>query len=243
MTRIVDLTVEQYEGNGTHPVHGRTPLILPGTVSHWLSSQRGVKNVYDGSRVSAVNELILMSGHTGTHLDSPFHVDHKAETTIEKVPLEKTYGPGVWLDLSDKREPEATIDPDDLARAEQSAGVTIEAGETVLLHTGWHDVEENDLSLHPYLTREAAEWLRERAITGLGVDFNSPDGTCAPDLPVHMNFLRPRSLDLPDDAYILIYENLRNVAGIRARRFTFSGLPLPFRGAGASPVRAVAFVE
>ena len=33
MNTLVDLTLEQYEGNPTHPGHGRTPLVLPGTVS------------------------------------------------------------------------------------------------------------------------------------------------------------------------------------------------------------------
>jgi kynurenine formamidase len=58
-----------------------------------------------------------------------------------------------------------------------------------------------------------------------------------------MNFLRPRSLGLPDEAYILIYENLRNISKIGRSRFTFSGLPIPFRGSTGSPVRAVAFVD
>ncbi len=56
-----------------------------------------------------------------------------------------------------------------------------------------------------------------------------------------MNFLRPASLGLDRQEYILIYENLVNIQQIPDRRFTFAGLPIPFRGASGSPVRAVAF--
>lgn len=54
------------------------------------------------------------------------------------------------------------------------------------------------------LSRAAGEWLRGRRIKALGVDLATPDAHSAMDLPIHMNFLRPRSIGLPDDEYILI---------------------------------------
>lgn len=58
-----------------------------------------------------------------------------------------------------------------------------------------------------------------------------------------MNFLRPRSLGLDESDCILIYENLVSIDRIPRRRFTFIGLPIPFRRATGSPVRAVAVCE
>jgi kynurenine formamidase len=243
---IVDLTTEQFEGNCTHPVHGRTPLMFPGTGSHALTRRWGLKNPYDGSPLSVANEHILISGHTGTHMDAPFHVDPKG-VTAERVPCERAAGEAIWLDLSSKGEPHAMIGPDDLDRAEGAGGEPIRPQDIVLVHTGWLDsAGERSLKSYiqdaPALTREAGEWLRNRKIKALGVDLATPDAHTASDLPIHMNFLRPCSLGLPSDDYILIYENLLNIAKIPRRRFCFVGLPIPFRGASGSPVRAVAIV-
>lgn len=94
MTTIIDLTVEQYEGNCTHPVHGRTPLMFPGTGSHALTRRWGIKNPYDGRSLSVANEYLLITGHTGTHVDAPNHVDAKG-TSIEQVPCDRTMGTAV----------------------------------------------------------------------------------------------------------------------------------------------------
>jgi kynurenine formamidase len=247
MTEIIDLTLEQYEGNPTHPGHGRTPLLLRGTVSHGTTFQRGIRNPYDGSAVSVANEYVLLTGHTGTHVDAPYHVDHRSLLTVEKVPLARTFGSAVWLDLAHRGTRGATIEAADLIAAEAAGGEPIRPGDIVLVRTGWLDAHEHDMPAcidgAPGLTRAAGEWLRDRGIGALGVDMVSPDLRTALDLPIHLNFLRPQSVGLDPSAYILIFENLRNIGAIPRRRFTFSGLPLPVRGATASPVRAVALVD
>lgn len=245
MSTLIDLTVGQYPGNGTLPIHGPTPLMFRGPASHGLTAQRGIHNPYDNSLVSAANEYILITGHTGTHVDSPHHVDNESSITVEHLPLERTHGPAIWLDVSSWSEPNAEIGPDELAQAEHASGEKIQPRDILLLHTGWSEAtrrEGENESTHPYLIKEAAEWLRARAITAIGVDMASPEGSCAVDLPVHMNFLRPRSLGLSNSDYILIYENLRHVSSIGPHRFIFSGLPIPFYGSTGSPVRAVAIV-
>ena len=241
---MIDLTTEQFEGNCTHPVHGRTPLMFPGTGSHALTRRWGLKNPYDGSPLSVANEHVLITGHTGTHVDAPFHVDPRGET-IEKVPCERAAGDALWLDLSSIGHSRALIGPLDLERAERDGAEQIRPADIVLVHTGWLDAS-SDRSVKSYvedapaLSRAAGEWLRARGIKALGVDLPTPDPHGASDLPIHMNFLRPRSIGLTDQDYILIYENLVNIGRIPSRRFFFVGLPIPFRGASGSPVRAVA---
>jgi kynurenine formamidase len=244
---VVDLTVEQYEGNCTHPVHGRTPLMFPGTGTHALTKRWGLTNPYDGSCLSVANEYVLITGHTGTHVDAPYHVDAKG-MSIEHVPCDRAMGPAVWLDLAPVATPKALLEAAQLEDAERRGGARIQPGDVVLLHTGWCDpAAQRSVRTYiedaPALSRAAGEWLRARGIKALGVDLPTPDQHGALDLPIHMNFLRPKSIGLPDDAYILIYENLAHIATIPARRFTFVGLPIPFRGATGSPVRAVAYVE
>ncbi len=241
---IIDLTTEQFEGNCTHPVHGRTPLMFPGTGSHALTRRWGLKNPYDGSTLSVANEHILITGHTGSHMDAPFHVDPTG-VSAERVPCDRAAGDAIWLDLSSSGHPRAMIEAGDLERAEYEGGDQIKPGDIVLVHTGWLDIEvERSLKSYiedaPALSRAAGEWLRGRGIKALGVDLPTPDAHSATDLPIHMNFLRPKSIGLPDEEYILIYENLTNIDRIPMRRFLFLGLPIPFRGASGSPVRAVA---
>ena len=246
MASYIDLTMEQYEGNHSHPVHGRTPLMFPGTGSHALTRMWGLKNPYDGSDLSVANEHILICGHTGTHVDAPYHVDAKSKMTVEKLPLKRTAGTAVWLDLSPNCEPGRMFEPDDLAVAESRGNETIRAGDIVLLHTGWYSPDRpiaEYIEKSPSISRASAEWLRERGIGALGMDLPSPDSHRARNLPVHMNFLKPQSMGLDESDYILIYENLISINTIPLRRFMFSGLPIPFRGATGSPVRAIAVCE
>ena len=246
MQRHIDLTMEQCEGNHTHPVHGRTPLMFPGTGSHALTRMWGHKNPYDGSDISVANEYILICGHTGTHVDAPYHVDAKSRLTVEKLPIERTMGTAVWLDLSAVCSADVVLGPEELRAAEIAGGEPIRLGDIVLLHTGWYSLDRPvpDYIQHsPSVSKEGAEWLRGKGIVALGMDLPSPDGHAARSLPVHMNFLKPKSLGLAESEYILIYENLVNIHAIPSRRFYFSGLPIPFRGATGSPVRATATCE
>ena len=201
---------------------------------------------YDGSALSVANEYVLITGHTGTHVDAPCHVDSKA-ISIEQVPCDRTMGTAVWLDLTWACSAHSMVEPAHLHEAEARGGTEIRQGDILLVHTGWANAAEarshkNYIEDAPALSRAAGEWLRARGIKALGVDLATPDAHGATDLPVHMNFLRPKSIGLPDDEYILIYENLVNIEKIPARRFLFVGLPLPFRGATGSPVRAIAYV-
>lgn len=93
------------------------------------------------------------------------------------------------------------------------------------------------------LTQDAAAWLRERGARTVGIDTCTPETTAgAQASPVHMNFLRPRSLG-GDDPVIAIVENLVGIDRIPRRRFRFCGVPLPFDGLTGSPVRAFATVD
>lgn len=241
--RITDLTLPLIEGMHSHPGHGRSPLVLPGTVSHGITAQRGISTPYGTGYVSVANEYVILSGHTGTHVDAPYHVDYSSSVTAEKVPAERAAGPGIWLDVSDIG-PRGRIDVERLVEAEQESGEEIQADDIVLLHTGWLDANPDDpkrwVDDSPGLTKEAGEWLRDRRIKAVGVDLVSPDLRDALDLPVHCNFLRPSSLGLDPDDYILIIEGLTNIRSIPLRRFIFFGLPLPLIGATGSPIRAIA---
>jgi kynurenine formamidase len=245
---VIDLTMVLSEGMAQHPAHGRTPVFLSGTRTHQTWKRFKVNNVYNADDlVSFQNEQIIICGHTGTHMDACFHCDPDSQLTIEKMPLEYGFGSAVWLDVSHRFGPKGVIKPEDLMLAEERANTTINAGDIVLIHTGWSAIALSDpekFSLEFMgLSRETGEWLRNQGVKTVGIDSISVDACEDPRHPVHMNFLRPGSLGLQDQDFIGIIENLTNINQIPKHRFLFVGVPVPYQGATAAQIRALAVIE
>lgn len=245
---VTDLTHVIREGMAGHPTHGRTPIRIVGSLNHWGYAHTERRNDYDGTRVSFQNEQWVMNGNTGTHMDAPWHANPDTQFTAERIPLEYGFGTAVWLDCAADAEARGTITPGALERAERAAGVTVGAGDIVLVHTGWSRFADTDpevyLRDHPGLSKESGEWLRARGIRTLGVDLATPETTSgALTAPIHTNFLRPEVLGLAADDFIGIIENLVGIDRIPARRFQFVGVPLPLEGSSASPIRALALTD
>jgi kynurenine formamidase len=244
---MIDLTHVLREGMIGHPFHGRTPVRLAGTLNHWIYQHMDRRNPYDGQPLSFANEQWVLNGNTGTHMDSVWHADPDTVYSADKMPVECGYGPAIWLDCSFVKAPKAQVTPEVLEEAERRSGEQIQTGDIVLVHTGWSELVTDEpqryLDEHMGLTKEAGEWLRERGIRTLGIDNSTVETTEGAYLsPVHMNFLRPRSLGLSDDDFIAIIENLVNLDRIPQHRFHFVGLPLPFERGSGSPIRAMAVV-
>src|ERR671925_149297 len=77
-------------------------------------------------------QYIMTSNHMGTHLDAPRHFV-TAGRTIDQVPIEWCFGPGVIVDLSDVCDDDlALFTPEQIeARAE------VREGDILFLYTGW----------------------------------------------------------------------------------------------------------
>lgn len=124
-----------------------------------------------------VSNLVEMTVHAGTHIDSPHHF-FRNMPSVERLPLEPLIGRAVILDLTSKGVARARITPEDLEKAERALkeqGIEIKEGGILLLRTDWpkgHKTTDpawwND---SPYLTKEAAEWLVERKPAVIGFDF------------------------------------------------------------------------
>lgn len=120
-------------------------------------------------------EEVRMITHAGTHMDAPWHYGPVSQNapakTIDEVPLEWCFGPGVVLDFRSMREgTEITVL--DLQSALQNIHYELCAGDIVLLQTGaarwWGD--------HSYPERgvglgcEATLWLIDQGIKVIGTD-------------------------------------------------------------------------
>jgi kynurenine formamidase len=71
-----------------------------------LADQLGIDPKDFDHKTNNMEEISYLTTHTGTHFDSPWYytetVQGEPALTIDQVPLEWCFGPGIWLDLSRK---------------------------------------------------------------------------------------------------------------------------------------------
>jgi len=223
-----------------------------------------------GDGYSGTNELIVMSGHSGTHLDSFAHVACHGrlygghDMTVEQVgggiagrgirhhgidavaPIVRR---GVLLDVAAHRgvdvlPPAHPIDAAELQAAAAAAGVEVGAGDCVLVRTGqgrhWDDQER-------YMGEaEGVAGITPDAgewLVERGVFLVGSDTSVVERTAPELDTLAVHMLLLARHGVHLL-ENmaLEQLHAEGAAQFLFLCLPLLLRGASGSPVRAVALL-
>jgi arylformamidase len=103
----------------------------------------------------------------------------------------------------------------------------------VLVNVGWsrHWATEQYFEGHMYLTRDAAEYLRDAGAALVGIDSYNIDDTTDGARPVHTILL---------GAGIPIVEHMCNLEQLPASGFSFTAVPVKVKGMGTFPVRAFA---
>ena len=167
---------------------------------------------------------IEMVTNTGTYIDCPFHryADGKDLAQTEIAAMSDLDALVVRVDHR------AT-----LAIGDEHFRNRELRGRAVLVHTGW-DAHWNTSAYyddHPFLTEDAALYLRDCGVKLVGIDSHNIDDTRGNSRPVHTILL---------GAEILIVEHLTNLGGLPNQGFTFSAVPPKFKGVGTFPVRAMA---
>ncbi|MFT5701352.1 MAG: arylformamidase [Desulforhopalus sp.] len=176
-----------------------------------------------------LEKKITMYSHIGTHVDAPAHLIKDART-LGQLGIGHFHGSALLLNV--EKQNKSTIDVCSLAPYEKE----IEKVDFLLIHTGWSTYWGTDQYFSGYstLTVEAARWLSQFKIKGIGLDTISADVSDTKEYPIHKVFLK-------NDTVII--ENLTNLLSVPHPTFTFSCFPLKFEYADGSPVRAVAYVE
>ncbi len=205
----------------THVIHAEMP-VYPGTEPPAFSIPCTIE------QNGFTERKITLFSHTGTHIDAPAHIIPGAKT-LDQLSIDHYFGRACSLDFTSVKE--GTIDIADLKPYEG----LIKEVDFVLLHAGWSELwnKEGYFEGYPVLSPEAATWISQFRLQGLGVDMISIDREGTPDFPVHRILLEQN---------ILIIENLTNLQGLPRVGFSFSCLPLKFENADGSPVRAIAVV-
>ena len=228
--RLVDLSREIFHKTQVHPSH--PPVIV--TVWNDHSELKRAGNTTFTSKALALS----LSDHSGTHVDAPVHFDARpGAASIDAMPLERFYTPGICLDLSHVPLKHA-ITVAEMEQALTASGCGIEPGDTVLIHMG---VNERLLGKPGYqhdfpgLALESVHWLADRGIGMFGVEAISP----APE--GELNFQAHLACAERGITHMECLANLEALVG--QGRFRFIGFPLKIRGGTASPIRAVAVFD
>lgn len=169
---------------------------------------------------------IEMVANTGTYVDCPFHrfedgkdlseVALERFANLEAVTISVPYADSMAITVAHLENYEIR-------------------NRAVLLHTGWATHWNTDLYYenHPYLTAEAATYLKDCGVLLVGIDSHNIDNTATNARPAHTILL---------GAEILIVEHMCNLEALPPDGYWFSAVPPKFKGVGTFPVRAMAMI-
>ncbi|MBW2432564.1 MAG: cyclase family protein, partial [Deltaproteobacteria bacterium] len=109
-------------------------------------------------------------------------------------------------------------------------------GKAVLVHTGWDRHWRTDayFANHPFITKDAAEYLKSSGAALVGIDSLNIDDTDDGSRPAHSILLK---------ANIPIVEHMCRLDELPDQGFRFFAVPAPVKGMGSFPVRAFAIVD
>ena len=199
------------------------------------------------------NDSVKMISHSGTHVDAPWHFfpttgGHRART-IDAMPLEWFWGPGVVLDMRHKPQG-SEIAVADLELALARIRYRIQPGDIVLIQTGadkyWGKAEYVNAGCG--MGRESTLWLIDQGARVMGIDAWGWD---RPFSAMKEDFQRTGKKELLwaghragiEREYCHI-EKLANLDKLpRPTGFTLACFPVKLTGGSAGWCRAVAILE
>jgi arylformamidase len=190
---------------------------------HWPGDPainiRQIHSIAKGAEANVSH--MSMGSHTGTHMDAPYHFLMKGQG-IDKLPFDATVGEARVVEIRDRV----------CVRPEELKAHRIRRGERILFKTRnsrrcWKT--DSFVEDFVYISGEAAEFLAERKIKTVGVDYLSVGGYRSDGQRTHQALL---------NAGIWIIEGL-NLSKVKPGHYELICLPLKvLRGDGA-PARAI----
>jgi kynurenine formamidase len=198
-------------------------------------------------------ETVELSTHNGTHLDAPYHFAStmskgQRASTIDEVPLEWCFQPGVKLDFRNFADGYVAT-TSDVERELARIGHELKPLEIVVVNTraGSRYGHDDYVSAGCGLGREATLYLLNRGVRLTGTDGWSWD---APFVHTAKKYMQTRDASLiweghksgRDIGYCHM-EKLHNLESLPAHGFTIACFPTKIRGASAGWTRAVAIFE
>jgi len=260
MSRIVDLSIylendvlsdpaplaPRIEYRKHHETLSEFMKLIPGTTA----------DDYPDCQAAAA-EWVHATTHSGTHLDAPWHYhstmdarfgDPKPSITIDQVPLDWCFKPGVKLDFRDR--PDGYVcTPADVEAELARIGHTLEPLDIVLVNTraGSRYGHDDFVNAGCGMGRDATLYLLERGVRVTGIDAWSWD---APFSYTARKFAETGDTRLLWEGHkagreigYCHLEKLHNLESLPADGFTICCFPAKIRGASAGWTRAVAIFD
>jgi kynurenine formamidase len=251
--RIVDLSVTLENDAHWAPWYARNSVknqshAFGAWVIWWLFGI-GKKHLRTG--LGWANDTIKLSTHGTTHVDAPWHYaptsEGKPAKTIDEVPLEWCYGPGVVLDVRHKPL-DQPVTSGDCEAALAKANHTLRPGDIVLIQTGADRLlgSREYFARGPGVSAEATRWFCERGVKLMGIDawgWDAPlGGQAKRALATGRNDLFWEAHFVGVDKEYCQIERLTQLDRLPATGFTVCAFPLKVRRGSAGPARVVALV-
>ena len=198
-------------------------------------------------------EFVKLNTHNGTHLDAPYHFAStmdggKRAITIDEVPLDWCFRPGVKLDFR-HFDDGYIVTAADVAAEFERIGHDLQPFDIVVVNTaaGARYGQENYVSSGCGMGREATMWLLERGVRVTGTDAWSWD---VPFTVTAERYAQTGDAGLiweghkagRDIGYCHL-EKLHNLESLPASGFTIACFPVKIRAASAGWTRAVAIMN
>jgi kynurenine formamidase len=194
----------------------------------------------------ATETFLRFGTHNSTHVDAPWHYNStiagQPAQTIDQLPLEWFYAPGVVIDATDREDGEALSAAD----VEKRLPRELRNLDIVLVRTGgdrFYD-QPDYIARGPGVSADATRWLYERGVRVMGID------AWGWDEPLHLQAERAKAEGKPgifwaahqvDLAYSQI-ERLFSLGSLPDQGFEVACFPLRIEGASAAPARVVAII-
>jgi kynurenine formamidase len=197
----------------------------------------------------AVEEFSRLGTHNTTHVDAPWHYNStiagERAQTIDELPLDWFFNPGVVLDFHTKDDGVAVTTAEvqtELGRIAHE----LSPGDIVLVRTDRDQfLEAPDYMIRgPGVTAEATHWLYDQGVRVMGID------AWGWDAPLNVQAEEAREKGEPgifwaahqaDIPYCQI-ERLANLAALPQTGFEVACFPLRIVGGSAGPARVVAIL-
>jgi arylformamidase len=206
----------------SHTIHEEMPL-YPGT------KLINIKQLATVSEQGYNEKQFTITSHIGTHIDAPAHMLEQGKR-LDELPIDTFCAYANIIDVSAYQGRQ--IDEHVL----MNSGLQFKNIEYIIFYTGYEQYwgQEKYFKDFPVLTSEAAQWLCNKNLKGIGLDACSVDPVGSQDLPIHHILF---------NSGLTIVENLTNLKKLIGTRFLFSCLPLKIKDADGSPVRAAAMLD
>lgn len=164
---------------------------------------------------------LSLGSHSGTHIDAPSHFV-KGGKTVDQIPPEKLIGPCTVIDCTYVEE---------FIRERDLVDLAIQKEGRILIKTRNSDFVTDSQFMPNFVSvsLEAAQFLANRQVSLVGIDYLSIEAKGSLEHPVHKAFLKHE---------IVVVEGL-TLRNVQPGEYQLICLPLPIVGADGSPCRAL----